>query len=192
MKVAAVTTRLSLPPAKPCIPSCKNITGSSPATCDNGLCKCTNPSYTYFEGQSLEGLLGRSSEDVSTQRRSGCYVEETPISEAAISLGGGGGKSAPVGAIVGGLIGGLALLSLIGVAIALYVRSHRPKSYFIQPNDCGGGGGGDPALHRNFFSKKWAVKREEVKNEDDGHIQTAAAIPSVPSPAEELGSIAGT
>ena len=184
-----VTTRLSIPPAKPCIPSCKNITGSSHATCDNGICKCADPLYAYVEAGSLEGLLGGSSTDLSLQKPSGCYPNEDSVVRAAAALSEDGGKGVPVGAIVGGVVGGLALLSVIGAAVAFYLKGQRPKSYFIQPNEASGVGD-NAAVQKNFFSKKWAVKREEVK-EGKELIQTADATPSQPTPAERLASIAG-
>ena len=73
---------------------------------------------------SVSGSLVSSEPDSVTTHTSGSSATATPTQVAAASK-----AKAPVGAIVGGVLGGLALIALVVLALELFLRRKRQSRY---------------------------------------------------------------
>ncbi|GMH45332.1 hypothetical protein BSKO_13289 [Bryopsis sp. KO-2023] len=136
-RVEAVETHVSLPPPEPCIPSCKNIT-THISWCDDGVCKCMEEGYSYH----------LSNETLLNDDPSGCYTD-TPLEnnprvpddqETPQDTPGAPGtpetppqkkkKKLNVGALVGGLIGAVAVVVIAGAAFS-FIKKKRDLPYSV-------------------------------------------------------------
>ncbi|EPS36878.1 hypothetical protein H072_9533 [Dactylellina haptotyla CBS 200.50] len=175
----------TIPPSSSSSSSSSSITESSTTTPPDST---TGPPPSTTTDSGLSTTNDSSTTGGSGESSTTSSSEPTNSTGSSTPTPGGGGSSTNVGAIAGGVVGGIAGLALIGGLLFLYLRERRNSQNLRRVSEASRTSLGPHDMGEIYEPKELDATTPEIPSELPGDSPVAGPSKPVPEPVELPGS----